>query len=664
MQKGIWIWKYKDFEFYHGMKYLLSREERGKVIPAFYDIPNYSHSVRFRKTVELPKAETVKVYAEGSVCFVLDGKRQVGADEYTIPEGKHEIGVAVGNVNGMCALKIVGEYVYTDLDWIADKRISNETLSEEDKKLLCAPVATSPLCAHLDTKPGEYELPEIEVLPVSDTKNGNERIIDIGRESVVSIKLSKLDPDVKTEIKYGESLEETYSDRCVIIDSIEGLSEKKLIPRACRYIRFIGNTDFELNVYSSELPMSDISSFDAQGNWNSIYEISKYTLKLCSRMFLLDGIKRDIWPWAGDNYLTCATHYYAFFDKEVIKRTLILLRGNDHNNAVINNILGFPLYWFITIRDYYFHTGDIDFLKRNYESMRLQMEFLLTLCDGNGFLLDTPGVWNFIDWHPLQTRGANSCIQMLFGKAMESLSECAEICGDDATAESYKARFCELSEKINALYWDDEQKGYVSTVIDGVKSTQIRRHQNYFAIIFGYADEKRRQEIIDNVLMNKELPKITTPFFKFFEYDVMCQCGMVREAFDGIKAYWGDIIDQGATSIWEEFDSNMSGVEHYAMYKEPFDKSLCHAWGSVPVYFIGKYLAGVTPSDVGYSKISVRPTVDIMDFDAKVPVNGGYVKVSVKEGKLTVLSSVGGAALCFSGKEYALEAGKEKQIDF
>ena len=37
-----WIWKYRDFEFYHGMQYMLAREDRGNCAPAFYKIPRHS----------------------------------------------------------------------------------------------------------------------------------------------------------------------------------------------------------------------------------------------------------------------------------------------------------------------------------------------------------------------------------------------------------------------------------------------------------------------------------------------------------------------------------------------------------------------------------------------------------------------------------------------
>ena len=138
---------------------------------------------------------------------------------------------------------------------------------------------------------------------------------------------------------------------------------------------------------------------------------------------------------------------------------------------------------------------------------------------------------------------------------------------------------------------------------------------------------KKTKSIIDNVLFNDEIPYITTPFFKFFEYDVLFKCGYFDKAFEGIKEYWGGIINMGASTVWEEFDPNMKGTEHYAMYGEPFDKSLCHAWGAGPIYFIGRYLVGLHPTDAGYKSFELEPKLNVGNYKVTLPVMNGCIKI-------------------------------------
>mgnify|MGYP002519538454 CR=1 FL=1 len=140
----------------------------------------------------------------------------------------------------------------------------------------------------------------------------------------------------------------------------------------------------------------------------------------------------------------------------------------------------------------------------------------------------------FIDWHDMDKMGDMCCVQMLYGKALECMAEFANICGKTGDAEYYASIYGKLAEKINEYYWNG--KAYVSVLKEGVPSDQVRRHQNYFAVLFGYADEEKTKSIIENVLFNDEIPYITTPFFKFFEYDVLFKCGYFEKAFDVMKA--------------------------------------------------------------------------------------------------------------------------------
>lgn len=58
-----WIWHYRDFEMYLTKKTLLGREERGRIVPAFWEVPNVPCLVRFRKTVNPAANEKIEICA-------------------------------------------------------------------------------------------------------------------------------------------------------------------------------------------------------------------------------------------------------------------------------------------------------------------------------------------------------------------------------------------------------------------------------------------------------------------------------------------------------------------------------------------------------------------------------------------------------------------------
>ena len=639
MTKGKWIFRYRDFEFCQGVKYLLSREERGKSVPAFYPIPRPALSVRFNKNYDLVEPTSFRVTAEGGACVYIDYVRQNGAEEFSVGAGQHKLMVVVGGTDGMCALRIDGDVIFTDESWIADMYDGQYE-----------PVGTSPLLTS-DELPGGFEFPCEEIKPVSDSVAGDERIVDFGRETFVKL---EIEPESELKIFYGESLGETMSDRCVIIDYAKP-GKQILRARACRFVRFTGGADFPLRAFYVRPDREDISVFESPDErLKKVWDVSKYTLDLCSPMFFLDGIKRDRWPWAGDAYITAKMNYYSFGDQDIVRRTLILLRG-EYDNRVVGGILEYTFYWFMMLHDYYLHTGDLDFIRRNYGYAKEILTYYLGMLEDG--LLANFGAWLFIDWHDIEKNGFNCCVQMLLGAALRYMTEFAGLLGEKSDEMNFGYKYKAIVEKIE-LYWDKDQHAYVSTFADGKPSKQVRRHQNCLAVVLGYADEKRTAGIIASVIENDNIPKLTTPFYKFFEYEILCQNGRTREAFERMKAYYGGMIDLGATTIWEEFDPDMKGEEHYAMYGDPYDKSLCHAWGAGTLYFVGRYLAGVKPTSPGYETFEVSPSDVMGDFRAVVPVNGRRVEVTLEGGKLSVFTDREGGVLKWRGKEVALTAGE------
>ena len=306
------------------------------------------------------------------------------------------------------------------------------------------------------------------------------------------------------------------------------------------------------------------------------------------------------------------------------------------------------------MRDYYLYTGDAEFIRRNYDRARKLMKFYADAIGEDGFVPHIPGTWLFVDWHPMTKKGAVAVVEMLYAGSLAAMAEFAELCGYTEEARNYTDAYREMCARIDACFWSEEKGAYVSCYFDGKPFDEVRRHQNYLAILLGIADEEKSARIIETVYRNPEIPPITTPFFKFFENDVLCKMGLSDEAFSDLLRYYSGMIALGATSAWEDYDERMTGLEHYAMYGEPFDKSLCHAWGAGPLYFVGRYLVGLVPTSPGFATYRISPLLTQGDFAATLPLAEGEVRVSLKNGTLTVFSTAAGGTLSLGGKEYAI----------
>ena len=107
-----------------------------------------------------------------------------------------------------------------------------------------------------------------------------------------------------------------------------------------------------------------------------------------------------------------------------------------------------------------------------------------------------------------------------------------------------------------------------------------------FAIFFNYLNEVQKQQVKTGVLLNEAVPKITTPYMRFYELEALCTLGEHDYVLQEIRDYWGGMPALGATSFWEEYTPDKTGVEHYTKYGRPFGKSLCHSLGARPTYLL------------------------------------------------------------------------------
>ena len=182
--------------------------------------------------------------------------------------------------------------------------------------------------------------------------------------------------------------------------------------------------------------------------------------------------------------------------------------------------------------------------------------------------------------------------------------------------------------------------------------------------MYGIATEEQTKSIFENVINNPEIPQITTPYFEGYELDVMGMLGRYGYIENMFKSYWKGMAELGATTVWEEFNPQLSGAEHYAMYGNKYGKSLCHAWGASPIYLLGRYYLGVYPTSPGYKTFEVKPNKGGFGFiDGKVYAGDGYVSVYLSDEKLSVVSETDGGTLIWNGKRYPLEKNKELLIE-
>lgn len=635
--KSTWIWYPGDFEIWQHLKISLRRRERLTSVPAFWRLDTFYPSVVFEKEVYLDKPEVIKVYVDGEFHILLDDIRLRDAkDTIEIPEGKHKLGISVSNQKSIPSIYVQGETIVSDNSWLVTCR--DQFWHKAGYWNLDS----------AETPPSKFSLPCAEVFPEEIDMKPDSLFLDFGKEIYASLKLSNVSGTGNISIYYGESVEEAMStDHCVHIDVCETLGENKeytFLLKAFRHVNIVCDESVVIDKVSAlfeYLPLEYRGAFKCSDEkLNSIWDISRYTLHLNTREFFLDGIKRDGWVWSGDAYQSFLMNYYAFFDKEVCKRTLIALRGKDPVAGHINTIMDYSLLWFISFYDYYLYTKDLDFIEQNYSKMLSLMDYCLNRTNKNGMMEGLPGDWIFIDWADMEKAGEVSAEQILFCRSLEIMEIISGLLNDEKNSQKFASLAKSLREKILNFFWDEELGGLVTTRVDEKPLKQITKHANIFALAFKYLDDVQTKSAVSNVLLNDNIQKIKTPYFRFYELAALCDAGKHDFVIKEILDYWGGMLDLGATTFWEEYDPNMNGAEHYAMYDEPFDKSLCHAWGASPIYLLGRYYLGVAPLTPGYETYEIKPNLGTLSWiQGSIPMPNGEIDVYMDKSEIKVKAS-------------------------
>ena len=642
-----WIWKFGEFEIYHNLLLHNRRTQYGWPSPPVWKVHSPDSCVRFSK--EVPgRGGTIRVWAKGEFAVTVRRGRERteygGQREIDLGDGPLSLSITVSNRESFPCLFVDGD-IPSDESWTADD-LACEPAPADSYAWFDAP-EKSP-----DVFPFAYE--PVQYVKKEIVDGG--ALFDFGRETFARTRF-RFSERGDHALRFGESREEAMSaEWCVIRRDVRDADSAAYDAQAFRYI-FASDAGADVSAEYEYLPLPYRGAFRCDEDIvNRVWDAAAYTFHLNSREFFLDGIKRDRWVWSGDAYQSLFVNRYLFLDRDIERRTLIALAGKQPFEAHLNGIVDYTFYWMIGLWEYYETYGDGETLRQIFPQARRIMDFCRARVDADGFVRGKGRDWIFIDWAPMDRTGALCGEQVLFSRALESYGKICALLGEDSRGADAQA--AALQKAVLDAFWDSEKGAFVDSYESGKRF--VSRHSNILAYLFLPMDEARKAALYEHAILNEAVPQITTPYFKFYENLVHCEAGNDAGLEDSIREYFGGMLKLGATTLYEQFDPTQPGVERFAMYGHPFEKSLCHAWSCSPIYLLGRYRAGVRRTGVGYGTFEVAPKRGGLErFDCTVPLPAGEVRVRMEGERLWVLATAPGGTLLFGGKSYPLEVGKE-----
>ncbi|MFW5846032.1 MAG: hypothetical protein ACOCXJ_07380, partial [Planctomycetota bacterium] len=217
--------------------------------------------------------------------------------------------------------------------------------------------------------------------------------------------------------------------------------------------------------------------------------------------------------------------------------------------------------------------------------------------------------------------------------ALDALHACAGVCGDADTAGWSTELATHMRADYAARYSDDD--GLIRDTWSSASGigASISEHANLAAIRFGCVGDAQAQRIIDRIFAHPDVVECQ-PFFMVVVLEALRRQGRCDLALQLIRDRWGRMLDDGATSTYEEWTCNGS-------FRDGpwagFLRSQSHAWSACAAAFLIRQLPGIEILEPGCERLRIRPYTGL-DYVSTAPTPRGVLIVRVQDGAVAIES--------------------------
>ncbi|CAM3637338.1 sugar hydrolase [Marinicrinis lubricantis] len=390
------------------------------------------------------------------------------------------------------------------------------------------------------------------------------------------------------------------------IINIDVLPCEMKLPRryAFRYVKIIVmETSVKFNVQFEDIYCTAVTSADwskvkelPQGLPDDLREMDRIGMKTladCMQTVFEDGPKRDRRLWIGDLRLQALANYETFRNFDLVKRCMYLFGGMTLDEGKVGAcvfekpephvddtvLYDYSLFFIATLHDYYVESKDIDTLQELWPAAWRQAELALQRVGDNGIVADDPSWWCFVDWHPeLNKQASAQAILIYCLKRGLALAEALSLEKEIGFIQEQIAR---LSDAAFRELFDAEQGFFVSG-----GQRQISWASQVWMVLAEVMDQQGNQQLMNRLFAVSPEIGPNTPYMVHHLIEALLVAGDQEKALEQMRAYWGEMVKDGADTFWEVYHPQDKKLSPYG---SNLINSYCHAWSCTTSYFIRKY---------------------------------------------------------------------------
>ena len=356
---------------------------------------------------------------------------------------------------------------------------------------------------------------------------------------------------------------------------------RSAVSLAFRYYRFAGPVEatwFE----KDEMRTPQIRTFSCDdARRNRIWQACANTVRLCSRRFFVDAVKRDRMVWSGDQATAFLADSATFVNAGVARFSIDAL-GCARDDGLVD----YSPWWVIINGLYRRLYDDVGFIAARWPTIRRRTDVLTTGARGDG--LKEPDGELFVDWGE-RGRPTTAYNVLRYG-AFATAAALADEIGRTDDARRWSAEASRVRDALRKLAYDPST-GLFRTDVFASKEETVYRQANLLAVLFGLVegDEARR---IGDVLAEDGLPAVGTTWMMGLENVVLMATGHADVVLKRIDAVWGVMADRGFDTTFEHWWKDAKGADSYRYYDRPFGLALCHVTAASPAFLLPRIQQG------------------------------------------------------------------------
>lgn len=375
-----------------------------------------------------------------------------------------------------------------------------------------------------------------------------------------------------------------------------------------------------------------------EGQLGEIFQICKNAVRCGSQESYLDCPSREKGQYLGDAVITARSQVWLTGKTDLLRKcvkdfmasaetapSLLAVAPGALRQEIADFSLLFPA---LPLTDYEF-TGDRDFLRECWPTLKGIGDVFARYQRSDGLLENVSHGWNLVDWpegyrdgydfpltRPVVGKGCHNVVNALWYGFLRMKERVERVLSRPRTGESRR-----VGEAFARTFWRPGQRLFA----DSETSGHCSLHANLYPACFGLTPEGEG-DAFETLLRSPG--RVCGPFPMYFalrglgrlgRYDALYRLLTRTDAYG-----WRNMLAEGATACFEAWGKD-----------QKWNTSLCHPWASGAVPLIIEELAGLRPDPEAAEGFRFAPHLPqgFPEFTLCAPFRGALLQVELRSGQ-------------------------------